>query len=294
MKWTIKRTDENVHQLRIPMRTGEKVTQLFISDVHLDNAHCDRDLLRRHLDQAGEVDAPIFIGGDWFDAMQAKRDRRKSYGEADPRHLTDTYFDDLVADTIKFIEPYKKLVCYWGYGNHETAVIKHAHTDLIQRTVQALRSQKSPVVAGGYDGWIQFVTENGRQNVFSKTLYYHHGNGAGGSVTEGKIDESRMARARCADIYWQGHIHRWNTGVRVLEQVDRLGKCEVRPQIFLRTSTYKREGYYGRMGFAKEKGMDLRPCGGYWLDWTMEYMTRPGDKYSLPYVHISERRTDMF
>jgi UDP-2,3-diacylglucosamine pyrophosphatase LpxH len=49
---------------------------LLISDIHLDNPKCRRDLLKRHLDQAMEKKAPVFINGDLFCAMQGNKDRR--------------------------------------------------------------------------------------------------------------------------------------------------------------------------------------------------------------------------
>lgn len=53
---------------------------LLISDIHFDNPHCDRALLKRHLDKALDIGATIMIFGDLFCAMQGKYDPRGSKG----------------------------------------------------------------------------------------------------------------------------------------------------------------------------------------------------------------------
>jgi len=50
---------------------------LLLSDIHWDNPKCDRVLLKRHLDQAMEMDARICMNGDTLCLMQGRADRRR-------------------------------------------------------------------------------------------------------------------------------------------------------------------------------------------------------------------------
>jgi len=55
--------NNNVHIFNVP--EGEKKV-LLISDIHWDNPHCDRKLLKKHLDEALEINADVLINGDLF------------------------------------------------------------------------------------------------------------------------------------------------------------------------------------------------------------------------------------
>lgn len=291
--WSLTRTDQNAHQFRCDLFTNE-LRILLLSDVHLDNALCDRKILKRHLDQALTSGSPVFFGGDFYDAMQGKKDRRSCSREADPRHMQEDYFDQLIDDGLEFLTPYAPVIAMFNYGNHETSVLKHNHTDLIQRTVQGLRQKGSPVVAGQYDGFVHFLF-NTKKNCFSsKFLYYHHGYGGGGPITQGVIDNSRTRSAVVADVYWSGHIHQRNDCENIIETCNRFGKTELRQQIFLRTSTYKREGHKGTMGFHKEGGRANRPVGGWWLHFSRGWQINEKSGESDPIVYMSSQRTDGF
>jgi hypothetical protein len=119
----------------------------------------------------------------------------------------------------------------------------------------------SPVLAGGYDGWIQTRVNYTRESGENVDIKYHHGAGGGGEVTRGMIDHSRTARHAMADIYIQGHIHRRNLEENIIECLTSKGTWTLRKQYFLRASTYKRE----TKGFHVEKGLGPRPLGGWWL-----------------------------
>ena len=69
MTYTLHRLNDVV--LRIEARARLDWQQWFLtaSDVHLDNPHCDRGLLRAHLDEAVQRDAGILLLGDTLDLM---------------------------------------------------------------------------------------------------------------------------------------------------------------------------------------------------------------------------------
>src|SRR3990167_9365355 len=67
------------------------------SDHHFDNIHCDRALLKRHLDKAVERDAMIYVFGAIYCAMQGKYDKRSDRTELRPEYAhTNKYLDALV------------------------------------------------------------------------------------------------------------------------------------------------------------------------------------------------------
>ena len=68
---------------------------LLIADTHFDSIKCDRKLLKKHLDQAKEKNAKIFIFGDWFDCMGGKWDKRSTKADIRPEYNTQTYFINL-------------------------------------------------------------------------------------------------------------------------------------------------------------------------------------------------------
>ena len=65
--WDHNRLSPNVDRVYVELdNTDDELWSLHISDVHWDNPKCDRTLFKRHLDQALELNAPVFIYGDFF------------------------------------------------------------------------------------------------------------------------------------------------------------------------------------------------------------------------------------
>ena len=129
----------NVHRFDAEFKP-KKV--LLISDVHWDNPKCDRDMLKRHLDQAKELEADILLNGDTFCLMQGAYDPRKSKNDIRPEHNKANYLDAVVNDAIEWFSPYANLIKVVGYGNHETNILKRQETDVIDRFVFGLNSSQ--------------------------------------------------------------------------------------------------------------------------------------------------------
>lgn len=83
----------------------EPVKALLMSDLHWDNPHCDRALLKKDLEAAKKGGHDIFINGDFFCAMQGKYDGRRSKSEIRPEHNSSHYLDLLVSTAIDWFEP---------------------------------------------------------------------------------------------------------------------------------------------------------------------------------------------
>ena len=109
---------------------------LLISDLHWDNPHCERALLKEHLDEAVRREAGILVFGDFFCAMQGKYDKRADKSALRPEHQATNYLDALVDTAATWLEPYSKNIVMLADGNHETAIRKHLETDLLERLCQ--------------------------------------------------------------------------------------------------------------------------------------------------------------
>lgn len=264
LPWSITRDSEMVSTLRLGKfaSVNDERWILLQSDEHADNAHSDLDLIRKHMEEAKQRDAPVLKFGDTFCAMQGRWDKR-----ADPRQLREelrgaNYLDELVRFHDRLYSPYAPIIAGIGYGNHETSIQNHHQTDLIERLVDRLRDSGSPVQKLGYTGFIRINCQY-HNTIKTILLHFHHGAGGGGEVTRGMIDWSRTRGMYMADVYYSGHIHRRNQDENVMTTVSVKGVCERRHQLFLRGSCYKDED--GPGGWHVERGRAGRAKGGWWL-----------------------------
>lgn len=271
MPWRVVEHSRNVHEIRFAGITGGwKQSVLLSSDHHWDNPHCDRQLLKQHLDEALALQAPVIIYGDFFCAMQGKWDKRAAKQDIRPEHQKGDYLDALVTTAAAFLAPYASVLAVIGPGNHETAILKHHESNLTERLVQAIRVlvPNSPVKAGGFSGWVKFHFEDSSGHRQSRVLWYHHGYGGGGPVTRGVIQTNRRAVYAVADIIATGHTHdAWEVPVQQvrLSQQNQVQHVE---QLHICTPGYKEEFEDGYGGWHIERGGPPKPIGACWLDWT--------------------------
>ncbi len=265
----VRKTDLNALEIRLNATGGKKWEQWFLlrSDVHHDNPHSDRELETYHLKQAVEKKAGIIDCGDLFCAMQGKYDRRSNKSSLRPEHQVDDYLDALVRTATDYYEPYARNFINFGYGNHETAIMKNHETDLTQRLAATLNDRTGSKIATlGYTGWIKFMCNITKTRRQSRNLWYTHGYGGGGPVTQDMIQSSRQqVYIQNADILLSGHVHRSWTQEFVKHRLTDSGKVERREGIYVKLPTYKDTYGKGQKGFEVEKGMGPRPIGAYWL-----------------------------
>jgi hypothetical protein len=291
-----KQKSRNVIELQLP-EGQTSVKYLLMSDLHWDNPKCDRDLLKKHLDQALKENAKVFINGDLFCVMQGKGDPRGNKSDILPEHNNARYLDSVIKTASEWFLPYAEIIEVVGYGNHETSVLKHQETDVLERFVERLNTlanPKNPVNLGGYGGWIvtRFI---GKANATKKPTYihkikYHHGFGGGGPVTKGTIQHQRMANAtQGADVIWMGHVHEDYELTYSFEFLDNL--CNVRHKdiLMLRTASYKEEYQDGFGGFHVEKGRPVKPLGGRWLELSLKYDKKLDKKVVKQYTYKTEQ-----
>ena len=281
----------NVHLVNLPAGQ-KKVKYLLISDLHWDNPKCDRDLLKIHLEEAKKQNAKVFINGDLFCLMQGKGDPRKSKDDIREEHNNARYLDSIVKTGAEWFAPYAEIIEVVGYGNHETSIIKHQETDILERFVErlnAVANPKSPVNLGGYGGWIvtRFSTKHNRSATHS--IKYHHGYGGGGPVTKGTIQHQREAvKIQGADLIWMGHVHEDYEMTYSTEYINHLQQIRHRDILMLRTASYKEEYVDGFGGFHIERGRPVKPLGGRWLE--LEVKQKPKTKHLKVYQHTYKTR----
>ena len=156
---------KNVHELIID-NLYARIAML--SDLHWDNPHCDRDMLKRHLDYCLEEDIPVMINGDMFCLMQGRGDNRRNKSDIRPEHNNAKYLDSIVETAVDWFMPYAHIIKLVGYGNHETAIIKFQETDILQRFTDLLNYKAgSNIQTGGYGGWLVIKQASGWGSKYS-------------------------------------------------------------------------------------------------------------------------------
>jgi len=266
MNWRIERKGPVTTTLRVEAARAKGWEQwaLLTGDRHLDNPHSDRKLQEHHLKQAVDRGAFVIDVGDTFDAMQGKSDKRSSKSDLMARHKAGNYLNLLVKDGAEFFAPYANNLALMGKGNHETGVEKAIEYDLLDGLLFALSGKGTPIMNGGYRGWIRILFEAGtvRQGI---NLYYHHGYGGGGPVTKDTIQATRKAvYLPDATIAVSGHTHdQWwfpVERVRLLES----GREIADTQHHIKVPSYKDEFTEISGGFHHEKGRPPKPKGAFW------------------------------
>ena len=248
---------------------------LFLSDIHIDSPFCDTKLLKRHLDEAREKQAIILIAGDLFDGMQGQNDPRRSYKELKSSLKGIDYFDRVLDETVDFFKPYAENLAMLSYGNHEYAVVRHNGTDLVQRFVVAMRQLGSPVVVGGYGGFVRIsVYADLKTPRDTIRIWYNHGAGGEAALTKGLTQASRqLAYIRGVDVIWNGHNHQEYISHQATLDISNKDSITQGMITFLRTPGYKNEygdSSHGFNGFAPSRMMSPTPRGCVWGELTAD------------------------
>lgn len=268
LPFTVEEKSRNVHVVNMTVNstTTWEAWILLRSDAHHDNAHCDWDLEKRHLDLAVERRAGIVDNGDLFCAMQGKWDRRSDTSQCRPEHRNGRYLDSLVETAAEFYAPYAHHFIVMGHGNHETSIIKHHETDLTTRLVERLNATTgSRISAGSFSGWIRFAIQRCNERA-SFRYFRHHGYGGGGPVTRGAIQTNRMAvYLPDADIVHTGHTHdAWLVPIERV-RINQADQLKLDRAYHVRTAGYKEEYGDGFGGWHIERGAPPKPRGAAWL-----------------------------
>ena len=249
---------------------------LYLSDVHFDSAYCNRGLLEEHLQKAIRDGALIFVFGDLFDAMQGRFDPRRSMKELREEYRREDYFDFVVEDLAAFWKPYAANTVLLCKGNHETAVLKNANTDLMDRLAMMLNLKYgASVKAAGYGGWLRVMLNLSDGNSTgprrSIKIKYFHGSGGEAPVTRGAIQTNRQAvYLPDADVVVNGHSHH-NYYIPISrERISNKGIQFFDIQHHVRVPGYKMDYADGTGGWTVERGGVPKPNGCVWMTLTVK------------------------
>lgn len=252
----------NIHTWKIETRKRNYQHIIYdLSDLHWDNPKCQRDVLKKHLDQALEENARVILNGDTFCLMQGKYDRRADKKSLRPEHQVNNYIDEVINTAVEWFKPYAEIIDVVGYGNHETAIRSRLETDVVQRFVDLLNhvaKPKNKIYAGGYGGW--YITQIGHS---AHKIKYFHGSGGGGIVTRGEINLTRlMSMVEGADCITIGHVHENKETFISKECLDAQNNFILRDIMLLITGTYKEEYNEHKSGWHVERGAPPKVIGG--------------------------------
>lgn len=271
VKWSVTKESDVCATIHVPFERKKDWEQWVLvgADRHLDNAHSNHAMQRRHLQEAVDRGAPVVDVGDLFDAMQGKTDRRSSKSSLRDEHKHSWYINSIQRSAYEFFKPYAKNLAVLSEGNHETSIVTHLEFNLHDYLVGELRkTDGSQVVHMGYRGYIRFkFTDAGKAtNRYAVVVYFTHGSGGGGEVTKGYIQTNRRAvYLPDANIVMAGHIHERWSGPVVRSRLTQTGEERIDEQWHIQIPTYKDEFTGQSGGFHHEKGRPPKPLGAWWL-----------------------------
>ena len=257
-----------VVDVELPSRAEHTFWVLLRTDAHHDNAHCRKDLEKRHLDEAVERNALIADAGDLFCAMQGKFDPRSSRSAltAEQAQRND-YLNVILNGASEFYKPYASHWLMMSPGNHETSILNRCGFDLTSALAERINAIKM-----AYTGFIRFrfFRKNTRTSM-SRTIAYHHGHGGGGPVTRGVIGTNRRAVwYPQADVIWSGHTHdAWTMPIAQAVLLDS-HRVKLRTTWHVSTPGYKDE-WTGGNGWSVERGHNPQLQGAAWLKMVCAY-----------------------
>lgn len=261
--WACEQLQSNVFRINIPLRRHKdwEFWVFLASDIHLDSKHCNRKLLKKHLELAQERGAPIIFTGDNFDAMQSRGDKRHEKSDLLPEMIKGTYHDSLIEVCSNWLKPFARSIAIMGDGNHETNVRKSLEIDLNQRLIGYLNILTgSKIHFGNYAGWIFYCFKDGTQ-LHSKAHHYHHGSG----YTSNAAKKVASALWPDANILTFGHDHKAGIHYEDRERVSIGGKQYQDSQLQIKLGTYKDAWGDGARGYEVERAHGAKSLGGYFL-----------------------------
>lgn len=268
LPWAVTYPSPNVAVIDIKLtKEGEEHWTLLSTDRHWDNPHSDWDLQLKHLDQVVEREGSIIDAGDLFCAMQGKYDKRSSKSCVRPEHQDSNYLDSLVSTASDFFEPYAHHFASIGNGNHEQSIHQKHETHLLDRMIERLNDRTGSKIAHSkYTGWCVFRFRLSSTKTQVKRLWYMHGYGGGGPVTQDTIQAQRQkVYVENADVMFTGHTHDAWAQNTVRLRLNQEYEVEKRTVWYVKGCTYKDEYGAGEGGWHVETGKPPKPIGAWWL-----------------------------
>jgi hypothetical protein len=262
---------------------------MFVGDLHLDSAFCDRAALRYALDQAVAQDAPIVLLGDVFDAMQSRGDRRANKAALmEKYHGRDDYLNAMLEDAEAFLSPYARHIWVMLHGNHDADVTKYHEVDLLRLLAVSLNREGASIATPGWQTHVALKLKNSTNPASDLVFgYVTHGSGGNSPVTGGVMSASRrQSWVPQADFFASGHLHRdWVFPVGQV-RVGRSGRVFKQRVPHLQVGAWKDESPTAP-SWANAKGMMPTGVGpAYWLEVRYGRGENPLPRWVMKFVEV--------
>ena len=232
---------------------------IVLGDPHIDSDYSDKKLLKKHLQFAVDNNIDVYCIGDLMDLMGSRRDPRMTNVPQKIRKGDQQSYYNFVSNYVaSFLEPYKDVIKFISYGNHETAPIKFGDIDVLDIVVNSLNYKGANIKLGTYEGWLQFRLLDGTSAYNFKTFYNHGFGGKGRNLGITPMINSLSNLGDC-DLVLSGHLHTSVEGKINIECINHKGNIIQKHLNLVRVPSYK---YHNDgMGWATEKGMKQDPIG---------------------------------
>ena len=253
-------------------KAGKVIKLALFSDIHFDSPDCDKETLKKHLDFCLKDGRYILFGGDLFDAILMKDQKR-----AVPHLIenTDCQLNKKLDDIYNFLKPYQHLILFMGRGNHEESIIKYNGLDVLQMLATMLNmGQEHKILVGNYANFIRFTF---KKSCDRKELHYdvfqHHGAGGAAPQTKGMLDFQQIAKGTNADLIWLGHKHQSLIDYSApIMYIDRDGEVILKNRQCIMTPSYQKgrtidynanfaERFYGHTALSGFGELNLKLVG---------------------------------
>lgn len=225
-----------------PLQAGIPTKLGLFSDIHFDSPDCDKETFKAHLDYCLKDQRYVLVGGDFFDAILLKDQKRAV------NHIVggkDNQLNVKLEEAAHFLDPYKNIIIFFGRGNHEESVMKYNGLDLLQMLTSLLNAgnKKNQIQYGNYSNFLRFEWIKPKHTGIAAhyDIYQHHGAGANSPVTKGMIDFNRLLHGVDADLVWCGHKHNSLVlGADPLMQVSKNGDVILKNRQAIMTPSYQK------------------------------------------------------
>jgi hypothetical protein len=263
---------------RITYKSNGSTILALLSDLHIDAADHDRELLIEDLETAKKLGARISINGDTIDGILPSDRKRHhpSVGKHDPKR--DDIMNQIVRQAVDVLSPYADYIDVISPGNHERSILKYHHVDITSMIVGMLNAVRSddlpPIHVGSYRGFQVYRFRSsaaGGGGGRTLTVFRHHGRGGSAPVTGGALDLDRIRKDFDADLYWIGHKHQSIQRAFSRYSIGSGGKLYERRQRAIMSAGYKSRltteepDVFGDIGDYGEQFYNVSQTGAQWV-----------------------------
>lgn len=252
---SFKRLHPGVTEVRVRLKSAKDEALFHLtSDEHVDNKQCATGLLKQHLQEASERGAWWLNNGDLMCLMQGKYDPRRDRSGLREEFRGNDYLDAVHRYTHELVSPHAHRLIELGQGNHESKILQHCQTDMVERLVGSLNMEHgTSILKGGYGGYVLFRMQYGTQRK-TIVMYRHHGSGRGGGVNKATNVVARKATWIIdADLIWTGHTHDSWVVDHPRQRISIPGRITYDVQTHFKTPGYLCGPMYNEGGWVVEK-----------------------------------------